>query len=804
MKGMKVQMRRNVHKLLGLGLSLCLILGGSLGPASTGYAADTSGEEIATVEASEQSQDIQEDTVQPETQNEDAEPDVQESDASGQEQQTQQDASGEQETTQPAEGTTESESTEPEKADTAETADTEVPETRETEPEELKENSFRYQNGEPVHQPQVYSRAASYPYAWEKVNGKYMNSIGQVIEGATKKGIDVSHHQGTIDWQKVKNDGIDFAIIRCGYGGNYTSYDDRQWLRNVSECERLGIPYGVYLYSYSENTEDAKSEAAHVLRLLEGHNPAYGVYYDLEDENTTGTVSNTTIGTIAKTFCDQVSASGYKVGIYASKYWWQYKLTSSVFKNEKWSKWVAQYNTSCTYEGTYDMWQCTSEGSVSGINGFVDLNFWMSDSEPDENAVSVSDRNIISGSAHMQDYGWLNSVKNGVQIGVTGESRRLEAFKLSIGSGYGDLGVRYTSFVEDKGWQTYAAGGQVSGTTGQNRAVQAVKIELTGTQAKNYDIYYRAHVQDYGWLGWAKNGAAAGTTGYEKRMEALQIAVVPKGSAAPGSTSNVYKEKAVTGGVGYETHMQTYGWRAMTLNGATGGVVGESKRMEAFKVDLLYPQYSGDVEYRSYVQNKGWLGWAKNGAGAGSSGYSRRIEGIQIKLVAKGAAAPGSTSGAFKDRTTIQNVVYQAHMQDYGWYTTAFNGSTGGVTGAAKRMEALKISLENTAYTGGIQYRAHVQNIGWQSWKSNGAVSGTEGKKLRMEAVQIQLTGEMAKKYDIYYRVHVQDYGWLGWTKNGAKAGTEGLNRRMEGIQIQLVEKGKTGPTGGGTAFRTK
>ena len=132
------------------------------------------------------------------------------------------------------------------------------------------------------------------------------------------------------------------------------------------------------------------------------------------------------------------------------------------------------------------------------------------------------------------------------------------------------------------------------------------------------------------------------------------------------------------------------------------------------------------------------------------------------------------------------------------------NGKTGGITGQYKRMEAFKISLGNAPYSGGIQYRAHVQNIGWQSWKSNGAVSGTEGKKLRMEAVQIQLTGEMAKKYDIYYRVHVQDYGWLGWTKNGAKAGTEGLSRRMEGIQIQLVEKGKTGPTGGGTAFRTK
>lgn len=77
-----------------------------------------------------------------------------------------------------------------------------------------------------------------------------------------------------IDWEKVKKDGIDFAIIRCGYGGDYQSYDDRYWIRNVTECERLGIPYGVYLYSYSENIEDAKSEAAHALRLLKGHKPA--------------------------------------------------------------------------------------------------------------------------------------------------------------------------------------------------------------------------------------------------------------------------------------------------------------------------------------------------------------------------------------------------------------------------------------------------------------------------------------------------------------------------------------------------
>ena len=170
----------------------------------------------------------------------------------------------------------------------------------------------------------------------------------------------------------MKNDGIDFAIIRCGYGGNYTSYDDRQWQRNVSECERLGIPYGVYLYSYSENVEDAKSEAAHVLRLLKGHNPTYGVYYDLEMRVQPDWSANTTIGRSQRHSAIRFLPPGIRSAFMRASTGWQSKLTSSVFKNEKWSKWVAQYNTSCTYKGTYDMWQCTSEGSVNGISGYVD------------------------------------------------------------------------------------------------------------------------------------------------------------------------------------------------------------------------------------------------------------------------------------------------------------------------------------------------------------------------------------------------------------------------------------------------
>lgn len=244
--------------------------------------------------------------------------------------------------------------------------------------EQLKENSWRYQDGSPVYTENNYrARTADYPYAWQKVDGEYRNTKGEVIEGAIKKGIDVSEHNGKIDWNKVKADGIDFAIIRCGYGSNYTSQDDKQWMRNVSECERLKIPYGVYLYSYADTVEKAKSEAQHVLRLLKGHTLNYPVYYDLEDDKMTLPLSSSMKGKIAQVFCDAVSSAGYEVGIYSNLNWWNNYLKDPVFDNASWSKWVAQYNATCSYKQSYDMWQCTSVGQVDGISENVDINFWM-------------------------------------------------------------------------------------------------------------------------------------------------------------------------------------------------------------------------------------------------------------------------------------------------------------------------------------------------------------------------------------------------------------------------------------------
>ena len=130
-----------------------------------------------------------------------------------------------------------------------------------------------------------------------------------------KHGIDVSKFQGLIDWQEVKKH-IDFAIIRCGYGSNLESQDDPYFKRNADECTRLKIPFGVYLYSYATNEREALSEAKHVLRLVKDYQMAYPVYYDLEDNNTTGRQSNQTIANIAQTFAQRLEQEGYYVGMY--------------------------------------------------------------------------------------------------------------------------------------------------------------------------------------------------------------------------------------------------------------------------------------------------------------------------------------------------------------------------------------------------------------------------------------------------------------------------------------------------------
>lgn len=542
-------------------------------------------------------------------------------------------------------------------------------------------NSWRYQNGENI---SIYEtareRTAISSNAWKKVNGSYVNSQGTVIPGATKKGMDIGYSQGRIDWEKVKKSDIDFVIIECGYGNNSVSQDDKWWSYNVSECERLGIPYGVYLYSYAKDTSMASSEADHVLRLLQGHKPSYPVYLDMED-NSTIAAGNAMLGNIAQIFCDKVANAGYKPGIYANLNWWSNYLTSSVFANTNWSKWVAQYNITCDYEGSYDIWQCTSVGKVDGVSGNVDLNFWMNGNNtvvPSENVekVSVSDSKVISLTSHQQTYGWHEAAANGVQSGITGHSKRLEAFKINIPSEYGDLGIQYRAHVSSIGWQDWVSTGNIAGTTGQSKAIQAVEIKLTGNNASKYDVYYRVHAQTYGWMGWAKNGEPAGSAWCSKRIEAIQVAVLPKDSAAPGSTDNAYKKGR---NVEYKVHQQTYGWLSKVVDGAEAGVTGRSKRMEAITLSLSAPEYDGEIKYRIHQQTYGWHSWVTDGAQAGITGQSKRMEAIEIAL-----------TGTMASR---YDVYYRAHVQTYGWLDWAKNGEMAGTSGLSKRMEAIQVVL---------------------------------------------------------------------------------------------------------------
>ena len=187
-------------------------------------------------------------------------------------------------------------------------------------------------------------------------------------------GIDVSDHQGYIDWEKAKAAGVQFAILKCGYGMDLADQDDSCYEYNAKECERLGIPYGVYLYSYANTIEKAKSEGEHTVRLLKGKKPTYPIYLDLEEARIAA-VGNAQILEQVKAWSEIVEAAGYTTGVYASLLsWWEPYLNDPWYDTKE--RWVAQYWKECQDDRQYRIWQYSSEGRINGINGNVDCD-WM-------------------------------------------------------------------------------------------------------------------------------------------------------------------------------------------------------------------------------------------------------------------------------------------------------------------------------------------------------------------------------------------------------------------------------------------
>ena len=497
--------------------------------------------------------------------------------------------------------------------------------------------------------------------------------------GDVKEGIDVSQFQGTIDWVAVKNAGVKFAILRCGYGNNYVSQDDRKWEYNVAQCEKYGIPYGVYLYSYATDTDGAASEANHVLRLIKGHTLTLPVYLDME-ENGQRARGSSTVVSIATTFCSAIRAAGYNAGIYASTSWWN-SVLSPIAYDTTFYHWVAQWNDRVTASARYQMWQYSAKGKVSGIReNVVDRDRWYGDFPTASSSArpQTKDGTGISYQAQVQNIGWESFKRcNGEPSGTVGQSLRLEAIRIGI-TGNRNVGVTYQAHVQNIGWQNPVNNWKTAGTTGKSLRMEAIKISLTGADASKYDIYYRVHVQNIGWMGWAKNGEAAGTQGYSYRMEALQVVLVDKGAAAPSSegaaVSEAFREK--TTNVSYSTHVQNIGWLGSVTDGDISGTTESFLRLEAIKISSPV----ADIQYRTHIQNIGWQnGWTNEGNVSGTTGRSLRMEAIQIRLT-------GTSASQY-------DIYYRVNVQNIGWTDWASNGASCGSAGYSYRKGAIQIEL---------------------------------------------------------------------------------------------------------------
>lgn len=186
-------------------------------------------------------------------------------------------------------------------------------------------------------------------------------------------GIDVSKWQGNIDWQKVKDSGVQFAIIRAGYGSS-TSQKDAQFERNYAECKRLGIPVGAYWYSYATNTTAATMEAQAFLEVIKGKSFEYPIWFDQEYEPSIKALNNAQRTAIVRAALTALENAGYYAGLYASANWVNSWLNYTELTS--FDVWAAQYGSACGSKLPFGMWQYLgSGGTCAGISGACDRDY---------------------------------------------------------------------------------------------------------------------------------------------------------------------------------------------------------------------------------------------------------------------------------------------------------------------------------------------------------------------------------------------------------------------------------------------
>lgn len=200
-------------------------------------------------------------------------------------------------------------------------------------------------------------------------------SDGSLVTGSGTMGIDVSKWNGTIDWNAVKNSGVSYAIIRCGYRGSSQGslIEDPKYYNNIKGATAAGLKVGVYFFSQAVDEVEAVEEASMVLDMVKNYKISYPIFLDVETSGGRGDKIDTATRTaVCKAFCKTIQDAGYTAGVYSNKNWLTNKLDAQSLSAYK--IWLAQYAAKPTYTGRYDLWQYRSTGRVSGISGNVDLN----------------------------------------------------------------------------------------------------------------------------------------------------------------------------------------------------------------------------------------------------------------------------------------------------------------------------------------------------------------------------------------------------------------------------------------------
>ena len=320
----------------------------------------------------------------------------------------------------------------------------------------------------------------------------------------------------------------------------------------------------------------------------------------------------------------------------------------------------------------------------------------------------------------------------------------------------------YVTAYHDHPWNTnlHYNGGADGSDAAPAPAPVVVPTQDAGNPWNDLGMTYRAHVQNAGWLDPVHDGQTAGSVGFGARLEAIKM------TPPDGVTLNVMLHVEGVGDVWYNGV-------AKGGNDPVMGTEGEGRRVEGICVNVmtLPPKLEGCVlYYRVHMSDIGWSPWIREGGYAGTKGEGRRVEAIEMRFqVEQDASDPKTSAG----------LLYQVHVEGYGWLPAVRDGMIAGTTGQSRRIEAIRFTDSPVEFDATV----HVQDMGdVTAHVGNGVVNlGTVGKGKRIEAVTLKGNDRLR------YQCHVEGIGWTGECKAGELCGTTGQGRRIEAVRIWLA-----------------